>query len=60
MTDKEKLRKEYDKIIGEQINNNYEPEDMYPIMGDLLAVALDYVPAKVLKRIIKRYIKQSS
>ena len=57
MTDKEKLRKEYDKIIGEQINNNYEPEDMYPIMGDLLAVAFDYVPAKVIKRIIERNIK---
>ena len=57
MTDKEKLRKEYDKIIGEQINNNDEPEDMYPIMGDLLAVAFDYVPAKVIKRIIERNIK---
>jgi hypothetical protein len=29
-------------------------------MGDLLAVAFDYIPNKVLKRIIKRYIKQSS
>jgi len=57
MTDKEKLRKEYNKIVGEQINNNDEPEDMYPIMGDLLGVAFDYVPNKVLKRIIKRYIK---
>jgi hypothetical protein len=54
MTDKEKLEKEYDKIVGEQINNNDEPEDMYPIMGDLLAVAFKYVPAKVLKRIIER------
>ena len=57
MTDKEKLRKEYDNIVGEQIHNNDIPEDMYPIMGDLLGVAFDYVPNKVLKRIIKRYIK---
>ena len=57
MTDKEKLEKEYDKIVGEQIHNNDIPEDMYPIMSDLLGVAFDYVPNKVLKRIIKRYIK---
>ena len=60
MTDKKELRKQYDKIVGEQIHNNDIPEDMYPIMGDLLAVAFDYIPNKVLKRIIKRYIKQSS
>ena len=60
MTEKKELRKQYNDIVGEQINNNDEAKDMYPIMGDLLAVALDYVPAKVLKRIIKRYIKQSS
>ena len=57
MTDKEKLKKQYNDIVGEQIHNNDIPEDMYPIMGDLLAVALDYVPAKVLKRIIERNIK---
>jgi len=57
MTNKEKLQKEYDKIVGEQIDNNLEPEDMYPIMSDLLEVAFDYVPNKVLKKIIKRYIK---
>ena len=51
MTDKEKLQKEYNKIVGEQIQNNNIPTDMYPIMGDLLAVAFDYVPNKVLKRI---------
>jgi len=28
---------------------------MYPIMGDVLAVAFDYIPMKVLKRIIARY-----
>ena len=60
MTNKKELRKEYDKIVGEQINNNDIPEDMYPIMGDVLSAGLKYIPAKVLKRIIKRYIKQSS
>ena len=54
MTDKEKLQKEYNKIVGEQIQNKNIPTDMYPIMGDLLAVAFDYVPNKVLKRIIER------
>ncbi len=54
MTNKKDLEKEYDKIVGEQINNNIPPEDMYPIMGDLLAVAFDYVPNKVIKRIIER------
>ena len=54
MTDKEKLKKQYNDIVGEQIHNNDIPEDMYPIMGDLLAVAFDYVPNKVLKRIIER------
>jgi len=57
MINKEKLKKQYNNIVGEQINNNDEAKDMYPIMGDLLAVALDYVPAKVLKRIIERNIK---
>ena len=54
MTKKE-LEKEYMDIVGKQIYNNDIPEDMYPIMGDLLGVAFDYVPAKVIKRIIARY-----
>ena len=57
MTNKKELRKEYDKIVGEQINNNDIPEDMYPIMGDVLSAGLKYIPAKVLKRIIARYKK---
>jgi hypothetical protein len=28
---------------------------MYPIQSDVLAVALDYIPMKVLKEIIARY-----
>ena len=54
MTDKEKLAKEYMDIVGKQIHNGDEPQDMYPIMGEVLAVAFDYVPNKVLKRIIER------
>ena len=54
MTNKEKLQKEYNKIVGEQIHNNDIPTDMYPIMGEVLAVAIDYIPNKVLKRIIER------
>jgi hypothetical protein len=57
MTNKEKLKKEYNKIVGKQIHNGDEPEDMYPIMGDVLAYAFDYIPNKVLKRIIERNIK---
>ena len=52
---KKELEKEYMNIISKQIHNNDIPEDMYPIMGDVLAVALDYIPGKVLKRIIARY-----
>ncbi len=54
MTNKEKLEKEYNKIVGEQIDNNDIPTDMYPIMSEVLAVAIDYIPNKVLKRIIER------
>ena len=52
---KKELEKEYMDIISKQIHNNPDSvEDMYPIMGDVLAIALDYIPAKVLKRIIAR------
>ena len=55
MTKKE-LETEYKNIVGKQINEQEEVvEDMYPIQSDVLAVALDYIPMKVLKRIIARY-----
>ena len=54
MTDKEKLKKEYNNIVGEQIEAGAIPEDMCPIMGEVLAVSIDYIPNKVLKRIIER------
>ena len=53
---KKELEKEYVNIIGEQINSDPDNvEDMYAIQSDVLAVALDYIPAKVLKRIIARH-----
>ena len=55
MTKKE-LETEYKNIVGKQINEQEEVvEDMYPIQSDVLAVALDYIPGKVLKRIIARH-----
>tara|TARA_R100000951_G_C2490168_1_gene134214 strand:+ start:239 stop:421 length:183 start_codon:yes stop_codon:yes gene_type:complete len=53
-TNKEKLKKEYNKIVGKQIHNNDIPDDMYPIMRDVLSAGLEYIPAKVLKEIIKK------
>ena len=53
---KKELEKEYVNIIGKQIEGDPDHvEDMYPIQSDVLAVALDYIPAKHLKRIIARY-----
>ena len=52
---KKELEKEYEKIRGEQTMEQAEPKDLYPIEDDVLAIALDYIPAKVLKRIIARY-----
>ena len=58
---KKELEKEYDKIVHEQIGDegcrDGGCEDVYPIQLDVLAIALDYIPAKVLKRIIARYKK---
>ena len=55
---KKELEKEYAKIVSEQLNDEEKREsceDIYPIQSDVLAVALDYIPAKHLKRIIARY-----
>ena len=53
---KKELEKEYMNIVGKQIQEQEEViEDMYPIQSDVLAVALDYIPMKVLKEIIARY-----
>ena len=53
---KKELETEYKNIVGKQIQEQEEViEDMYPIQSDVLAVALDYIPMKVLKEIIARY-----
>ena len=50
---KEELKKEYDKIVGEQINND-EPKDMYPIMEDVYWWGIRNITQKELKKIIER------
>jgi len=55
MVNKKELKKEYEKIRGKQIHNGDEPEDMYPIMSDVLFAGLRYIPNKVLKQIIEKY-----
>ena len=55
---KKELEKEYEKIVSEQLQDEDYREsckDMYPIKSDVLAVAIDYIPGKVLKRIIARH-----
>jgi len=52
---KKELKKEYMNIVGNQIHNNDIPDDMYPIMRDVLSAGLEYIPAKVLKEIIARH-----
>ena len=55
MTNKEKLQKEYSKIVGEQIDSGNEPEeDMYPIMSEIYHWGYRNISNKELKRIIER------
>ena len=55
MTNKEKLHKEYNKIVGEQIDSGNEPEeDMYPIMSEIYHWGYRNISNKELKRIIER------
>ena len=55
MTNKEKLKKQYNDIVEEQINNVVEPlEDMYPIMSDVYWWGVRNIPQKELKKIIER------
>ncbi len=50
---KEKLRKQYNKIVDEQINNNEVAGDMYPIMEDIYYWGLRNITQKELKKIIE-------
>ena len=53
MTNKEKLEKEYSKIVGEQINNDIA-DDMFPIMRDVYHWGFRNIPQKELKKIIEK------
>ena len=56
MTEREKLKKQINKLHGDQIMNGETKqtvEDLYPIDSDILTYALNYIPLKILKRIIK-------
>ena len=56
MTEREKLKKQISKVHGAQIMDNeirQDIEDKYPIDIDLLHYAVDYIPLKILKKIIK-------
>ena len=52
---KEKLLKEYNKIVEENINNGDDlGMDMYPIMEDIYHWGLRNITQKELKKIIER------
>ena len=56
MTEREKLKKQINKVHGDQVLDNeirQGIEDLYPIDEDLLRYASDYIPLKILKKIIK-------
>ena len=54
MNEREKLKKEITEIVGQQITSDKaDIQDLYPIDRDILPYAYDYVPIKILKRIIK-------
>ena len=55
MNEREKLKKEITEVVSKQIQSNTDIEagDIYPIDQDILAYAYNYVPIKILRRIIK-------
>ena len=52
---REKIKEKIKKIHTYQLYNGYECGDIYPIDMDILAYAYDYIPIKILKRIIERH-----
>ena len=53
---REKLKKEIREIVSKQVTlDKADINDLYPIDGDILAYAYDYVPIKILKMIIERH-----
>ena len=55
MTEREKLNKRHNEIIGKAIHNDEEAGDMYDVDCSLVTYALKYVPIKVLKNLFARY-----
>jgi len=56
MTEREKLKKQIHDVRGDQCEDNeirQGIEDKYPIEIDILSYALNYIPLKILKKIIK-------
>ena len=56
MTEREKLKKQINKVHGDQIMDSEIKqgiEDLYPIDSDILRYAVKYIPLKILKKIIK-------
>ena len=53
MTNKEKLKKQYHDIVGEQINNDIA-DDMFPITRDVYHWGVRNIPQKELKKIIEK------
>ena len=54
--EREKLKKKIHNVRGDQCqDNSYKQvaEDKYEIESDILHHALDYIPLKILKKIIK-------
>ena len=52
--EKENLKKQIDKLIGDEIDNAAEIEDMTPTMSDIYFWGLKNMPIKIMKAIIKR------
>ena len=56
MKQREKLKKQINEVHNTQIMDNeirQGIEDKYPIENDILNHALDYIPLKIMKKIIK-------
>ena len=54
MTEKEKLKKQIDKLISNEFMGNNIQEDMTPTMSSIYHWGLRNMPIKIMKEIIKR------
>ena len=54
MTEKEKLKKQIDKLISDEFMGNNIQEDMTPTMSSIYHWGLRNMPIKIMKEIIKR------